>query len=428
MAIGLAASPAFAQSNDEVFPQFQWNFATPGARANAMGRAFIGTADDASASITNPAGLVRLTRPQGYFEFKATDLKVERLAGVDSLFTLLPTATSTGINSAAFISVSMPIMKKFAVAFTRHEFLNYQEQFELDPRPIPGIPNTSFFGVQGDTTFKGVTYAGSFAASVSPKFSVGVTVGIDQLEGESVATRFQHNPLTTDANEFSITASSIKVNETSIDDTASGVSMVVGALFTPNEKVTVGVQFSKGSNMEVDEALNFNPSTTANQPLVLAEGFPKTISIHVPNRFGAGVSVRPSSKLLVSFDFVSILYSSLAKDFTAVFDIPALDGSEFSVDDVVETHLGAEYLLLQGRNSIFVRGGMYTAPDHATRFDGSSDPNANSAQSAIYNLLPRETKVIGTVGVGFVLGSRMQADFAVIGKAQEFVGSIGIRF
>jgi hypothetical protein len=62
VALGLAAGRARAQSNDEVLPQFQFNFSTPGARANAMGGAFIGLADDGSASISNLAGLVRLAR------------------------------------------------------------------------------------------------------------------------------------------------------------------------------------------------------------------------------------------------------------------------------------------------------------------------------------------------------------------------------
>src|SRR6185295_8148407 len=90
-----AATPAFAQSNNESFPQFQWNFSTPGARANAMGRAFIGVADDASAAVSNPAGLSRLSKRQVYFEFKATTLSTDRLATPDSLFTLIPTTFET---------------------------------------------------------------------------------------------------------------------------------------------------------------------------------------------------------------------------------------------------------------------------------------------------------------------------------------------
>jgi len=81
--LGLTAA-AEAQTNDEVFPQVQWNFSTPGARANGMGRTFIGTADDASAAVTNPAGLMSLTRPQVYAEYKNTDISVDRLATVDA--------------------------------------------------------------------------------------------------------------------------------------------------------------------------------------------------------------------------------------------------------------------------------------------------------------------------------------------------------
>ena len=123
--LGVCAS-ASAQTNDEIFPNFQWNFSTPGARANAMGRAFIGMADDATATVSNPAGLVSLTKPQVYFEYKNTNLKVDRLAAVDSFVSLKPTTFATDINSISFFTISMPVRKRFAVGLTRHQFLNYQ--------------------------------------------------------------------------------------------------------------------------------------------------------------------------------------------------------------------------------------------------------------------------------------------------------------
>src|SRR6185503_17144051 len=42
----------------------QFNLAPPGARSLAMGASFIGLADDATASESNPAGLTILTRPE----------------------------------------------------------------------------------------------------------------------------------------------------------------------------------------------------------------------------------------------------------------------------------------------------------------------------------------------------------------------------
>jgi long-subunit fatty acid transport protein len=431
LCVGAGVGQAFAQSNDEVFPQFQWNFATPGARANAMGRAFIGSADDASASITNPAGLVRLTRRQAYFEIKATDLKVDRLSSTRSLFTLEPDTFGGTTGSLSFLSVSMPFGERFAFAFTRHEFLNYQESFILEPRPVPNVDGITFFGVEGDTDFTGVTYAGSIAMTVTPKVFVGATIGFDTISGQSSATRFRNvfqlNEFGDLEDQFAVTSNNIIVNRTTIDDDATGISFVAGVLFLPTDKVSVGVQFSKGSNVELSENLELNPSLVNNNTLNTADDFPKVVTINVPNRFGAGVTVRPTSKLMVAFDFVHIGYSSLAKDFTIVLDAAVVAPENFEVDDVIETHLGGEYMLVSGTNSVFVRAGMYTAPNHATKFLGANDTVANAAYQASYNLLPRETAVVGTFGAGFVVGPKFQVDFAYVWQ-REFVASAAIRF
>src|SRR5882762_5680207 len=134
------ATTAAAQTNDEIFPTLQWNFSTPGARANGMGRTFIGMADDASAAVTNPAGLISLTKPQVYAEYKNTRLKVDRLAAQDSLTTLQPTGSTSIVNALSFVSISAPIKNKLAVAFSIHRFLDYHETFTLDARPIPTFP------------------------------------------------------------------------------------------------------------------------------------------------------------------------------------------------------------------------------------------------------------------------------------------------
>src|SRR5690348_11505922 len=62
LAAGLGVSMsrgALAQSTAQI--PLQFDFQTPGARSMAMGGAFIGAADDASAAFTNPAGLAFLT-------------------------------------------------------------------------------------------------------------------------------------------------------------------------------------------------------------------------------------------------------------------------------------------------------------------------------------------------------------------------------
>jgi long-subunit fatty acid transport protein len=419
-----APRAAFAQSNDEVFPQLTWNFATPGARANAMGRAFIGLADDATASVTNPAGLVQLTRPQLYLEIKSSDLRVKRLSAVDSLFTLSPTEFGSTQTSVPFFAVSAPIGSRFSVSFTRHEYLRHEEDFDLDPRPIPGTNNV-FFGIEASSQFLGTTYAGSIAMTVTPELQVGVSLTFNQLTADSVANRFASQFL--GPGQFEVARGTTIVNRTRIDADDAKAGAVVGALYRPNDKVAVGVTFTKGPKFGIEQTLEINTSGAANTTFITGTGFPKPVTIHVPDRIGAGLAVRPTSRLLVAFDVQRIGYSSLANDFTIVFNTAVLTGDEYSVDDVVEVHAGGEFLLVGGSRRVFIRGGVFTNPDHRTKFGGVADINANASEEAKYNLLPRETQVGGTVGLGVTLGARGQADFAFVSTG-EFVASIGLRF
>jgi len=66
LAIGFVAAliaswsaPAMAQTTAQI--PLQFDFLPPGARSVAMGSAFVGAADDATAAFTNPAGLARLS-------------------------------------------------------------------------------------------------------------------------------------------------------------------------------------------------------------------------------------------------------------------------------------------------------------------------------------------------------------------------------
>src|SRR6185436_2563794 len=59
---------ARALTDEEILRDFRFNFNTPGARAMAMGGAYVGVADDATAADANPAGLCNLTTGQVFVE------------------------------------------------------------------------------------------------------------------------------------------------------------------------------------------------------------------------------------------------------------------------------------------------------------------------------------------------------------------------
>jgi long-subunit fatty acid transport protein len=435
-AFGLSANAA-AQTNDEIFPQFQWNFSTPGARANAMGRTFLGMADDGTAVVTNPAGLISLTKPQVYVEYKNIDLKVNR-----------PAATNTtNINAVSFFSASTPIGSRIGVGFSYHQFLNYQETFHLSPRAIPDISTgqpTQFykFAIQGNADFKGSSFGGSVALKVTKHLRVGATVSNSRLSAKSTGTRFDviFGPtFSTNPNDF--VESPLIVNQTSINDSNNAWNYSVGALLRPNDNFSIGFDYTMGPSFKINERFLQNPgfSSGLNQPLTpfTTPPFPKpfpdpsVLSIHVPGRFGVGVAARPTPRLLVAADVVRVNYSSLAKDFLITQDYfpQALSPSQFKGIDAAEFHAGGEYNVIAGSNPVFVRAGLFTNPNHAFRYTTAPSLSAdtNNYYSFIYNTLPRDVEIKGTVGGGIVIGPRFQVDLAYVWR-KEFVASTAVRF
>jgi long-chain fatty acid transport protein len=455
---GLAGSAA-AQTNDEIFPQFQWNFASPGARANAMGQAFIGVADDATAATTNPAGLVNLTRPQVYLEYKNTDLRVQRLANADSFFTGQPTTFATSVNSPSFLNIAWPVGSMVAVAFTRHEFLNQQESFRLAPRAFPNTLSGSTilvgFPVTGSDNFNGASYAASVAAAPSKLVSLGLTVSFNHLDARSEAERFNDsagtsfcNPTCTQANISDVKTSNVIANRTSISQTNNAVAFTIGAIVKPAPWVSVGFDYAKGPSFAVNETKASNPGFSGfpnpccgtNQPLVTSPGFPVTVPINVPDRFGVGVAVRPLPRLLIAADAVRINYSSLARNIALIFDEGSTVGSHLTIDNVTEIHVGGEVNVSAGANPVFVRGGVFTNPNHTLKFTGplndATIPFGNERYTALYDTLPRDTEVYGTVGAGVAVGLHLQLDVAYVAKVapsavpgrKDLIASAAIRF
>ena len=273
--VGLATTAA-AQTNDEIFPNLEWNFSTPGARANGMGRTFIGVADDATAAITNPAGLVSLTKPQIYLEYKNTKLKADRLASVTSLFTRQPTTFETTVDTLSFVSISAPINDKIAVGFSLHRFLDHEENFTLAPRGIPNSPGEfAFRPVDASAAFTATEFAGSAAYMVTNALRVGATVGTARLEADAEATRASIIFLPAwPADKSALLASPIIANRTSIHETQMAITWSVGALYRPNDMISIGGDFSKSPRSRPENSEQ--PPIIANAaPSLTRDGFPK---------------------------------------------------------------------------------------------------------------------------------------------------------
>lgn len=94
---------SYCQTDEEIFQEFKFNFSPPGARAAAMGKAFIGLADDTTAAETNPAGLTTLLTPEFSVEYKGTNTIIKRFATVNSLINKIPSDFGDKTNSISFM-------------------------------------------------------------------------------------------------------------------------------------------------------------------------------------------------------------------------------------------------------------------------------------------------------------------------------------
>ena len=273
-----------------------------------MGRAFVGLSDDASAAITNPAGLTFTENTQFYFEYKNTDFSTLRLAGSQSFFSRETTKFGENVNSASFLNVSWrPSEKKFVLAFTVHEFLKFEERFSNETRSIPDLttgfpetgplPNEVFTPVPNflpgdiDIKFQARSFAGTIAyGEADDPVKIGVTVAASRLNVNTRLTRFPENQ----------GSGALIFSESTIQDSDWNVGFTAGVL-TGTDRFSVGAAYSRGPSFDL---LIEAKACGGGSRQVLRESnfadFPKPLEFNVPDRLQRGHLGTPQGHSLFS--------------------------------------------------------------------------------------------------------------------------------
>ncbi len=438
---------ASAQTNEEAFEQFQWTVLSPGARAAAMGGVLLASANEPAAGLANPAGLRALTKPRVSVEFRSIDQRIERHAAVDSLFTGSVTSFTDRLNDLSFVGGAMPLRRgRVIVGFARYKFLEYQTAFTLPPRAVPGVIGMAraFSPVDSRIDFQGVSYAASIATAVGGRLWVGATFSFDQLDVALLNTR---HDVQVGVGTFDFTELSLISNQSRIDHNAAGIGVTLGASYRPLDAVSIAIAFSKRPSFTVTENYDqdLTPATAGagratdrqQGPLLPASGFPKQISLDIPDQISAGVELRPHRRIIAVFEGTYVRYSDLARGLTAVVAHDVLKSSDFQIDDAGEIHLGSEVNVGSDRNPVWLRGGVLTVADHRLRFVGdvqsggnltpAQSQRINSLERARFNLGAHDTDLTGTVGAGIALGPRLSADVAYVWRKRLIV-SVGAGF
>ena len=349
-----------------VFEQFNFQFAfsTPGARAKGLGGAFVALADDASAAETNPGGLALvLRRREASFEIDSSQASTPRLAARDSLLTGATVASGDRITAPAFASMvfrpgasrqsggaSSDPQKgdsRLSLTLFAQTFLNYRESFQLQRRAVPET-SLFFLPLKGTLDLKGRSFGAAGGVQIGERLGLGLSLRASILQFDTQTERGD------------IFLPDLVTNVQEINDDDWAVGATAGVLW----KI---VDDPKRPAVRAGVAYTYNPAFTMTEQFdqvagtdrVPVPGFPRELTISIPDRLAVGVSAH-WDRLVLSAELDWDRYSELSGDSTSL--IPDIDGfrrSDFQVRDVTSVHFGGEYQWPVGRLvDLKLRGGL----------------------------------------------------------------------
>ena len=385
--------PARAQQSDAqavasslaTITELEFNFSNPGARSLAMGGAFLGRADDASAAYANPAGLVELTQPEVSVELRNWNFTAK--IGLPSVETgeLVPAGEAELETRGLIFGSYVYPRDRWTLAVYRFALAGYDfSSAEL-----------------GSASSDLVTYGLAGAWRFDNGLSLGGVLVRNEASIEVVARCFADS------------CSDLVISRA--DDTTFVGN--VGFLWWINDRWSVGGVYRQGPE--------FGLATS--ESLVAASGgrAADLQTFKVPDVVGVGFGVRPNSRLVINFDLVRVRYSQ-GSDAIGIREIPSPLGGTLggiAVEDADEAHVGLEYSFWNLKGAPAIRFGAWWDPAHKVRFtpaaglDTAPTAAGVSEAEAAAALADRfdggNDRLHVSAGFGLVIGRRFQLDAAV---------------
>jgi hypothetical protein len=354
------SSPAAAQSSLQV--PIQFDFLNPSARSMALGSAFVGLADDATAALVNPAGLIALTRPEVSVEarfrrFEQPFLVGGRLSGQitgigqDTVQgPVYDTIDDTGAG-LAFTSFVYP-RGRLRVALFRHELIRVEQDFaSRGPFQARGfdVRDTAFSALR---TLNVDTYGASVAFDAR-RVWVGAGMLVHQFSLGFEFDRFVHETF------YGVPDPRQSVFHFSQDGDDTAVGMVAGVV-VPLPAVKIGLAYKHAPGFGFS---SFSGGLVGSQQRTSAE-------FKVPDVLSVGFSTAPSTNLLITAEYARVFHSQLLTDYVDVLvnqGESRTRADRFTIDDAGEVHVGVEYLLATALRPA-IRAGFWFDPDHSVQF------------------------------------------------------------
>ncbi|CAM2069918.1 Outer membrane protein transport protein [Sulfidibacter corallicola] len=394
--LAFLGGPLLGQTNEEVFREFQFDFSVPGARAMGMGGAFIGTADDATASFANPAGLAYLTDPGFTFEYRRLSeegdegsLPIGGETNSNIVFTEDP--LSTGLWNFASANYRW---RGWFFGVYHHVYLREKQRRFFDTRVLQG----NFQRVESREVrldFRGRTLGLGVARRLGP-LKLGATFNYVRLAGE---TEYFRNGFIRSLGNGGVRTLAY---QSTIDDRDAGLGFNLGLLHEVNPNFTWGMVWRENPKLTLTESV----LETVNEQPVLIEHF--EVPFVVPDVFGTGLQWRARPNLRFMLDWQRIFYSEMiGDDFVIAESIQTEEAANYVVRDIDQIHAGLEWLLAGERQVWAIRTGYFRNPPHTVSYVGD-DP---FIAERFTRTRPADEDHV-TVGLGWVLDNRFEVDAA----------------
>jgi hypothetical protein len=414
--------PASAQTAVQI--PLQFDFVNPGAKSLALGGAFTGLADDATAGFANPAGLRELGRRELSIELRgrwldSLFLERGRLSGpVSNEFNdniagpVFGEIADTSVR-VPYISVVLPRPQQgWAIAGFRHELVRVDQTsfsqgvFQKDPAEFTSrreIPQEvirkiaiTHYGVAGAMEInRRVAVGGTLSAYTASIFSQARRFDVEGFLGPPLRN-VQLGRGTQDGDDVKLAPS-------------VGLRM---CLKPCDERQTTSARF--GAIYRHGPAFDYEMN---DGPLVRNSRF------RVPHVLAGGVAVEiptPNRRFLLAGEVRHIGYSRLKDDFITDQAIATAVQDKIGLEDGVELHAGFQYTAESLAWLPRFRAGVWSDPDHSVKFIPGA--NANHPETRLKDELlavalskgRRLTHYTGGIGLTFspTIEWNFGADFA----------------
>jgi hypothetical protein len=368
--LGQLLAPAVVSGQEAAVP-LQFNYSDPGARSMGFGGAFVALADDATAALSNPAGLVQILKPEVSIEGRRWNYstpfteggRVEGLPsgiGIDSTVGIRTATSDVDITGISFVSFVYP-KEDWSLAFYRHNLANFEFFSETQGLFGGGTDCCQIrdFDMRVGNDIDIVSYGLSAAYRVNDSLDLGLGVVYYDASFVSNATLFRaddDSPQSAMALNSYLPERSVLNERIFFDDTDTALtagflwrlsdSWSIGGVYRHTPKVNIGVELSAG------EA--FDPGIPSGELLSGGAGV-----LELPKIYGLGLAYRePDGRLTVSVQWDHVNYASI---------VDSLKLDDRAMDDVNELHRGAEYVFIGSTPIVAVRFGAWLEPDHRMR-------------------------------------------------------------